>query len=172
MAKAAVPSISRIREAFRYSEGRLFWRINGVGKKLGAEAGTSKTNKGYYQVCLDRCVMLSHRVIWALIHGKWPEDQLDHISRDKEDNRISNLREASCLQNNGNKLLRRDSTTKVIGVTFCKRRAKFVAQIKIEGRHKHLGCYDSAVEAGAAYAGAALNKYGEFFPLNIPGPQE
>ena len=34
----------------------------------------------------------AHRVIWALVHGEWPEGQIDHINGVRDDNRLENLR--------------------------------------------------------------------------------
>lgn len=37
--------------------------------------------------------------------GKWPKEQVDHINRIRDDDRWENLREASCSENNFNKIL-------------------------------------------------------------------
>lgn len=50
----------------------------------------------------DQNYML-HRVAWALHYGKWPEHTIDHINREKTDNRISNLRDVPQAVNNLNK---------------------------------------------------------------------
>ena len=49
------------------------------------------------------CVYL-HRAVWAVCKGRWPEQQLDHINGNKQDNRIENLREVSQSENNMNML--------------------------------------------------------------------
>jgi len=39
----------------------------------------------------DKWISL-HRAVWFCRHGKWPKEDIDHISRDKLDNRSANLR--------------------------------------------------------------------------------
>lgn len=44
-----------------------------------------------------------HRVVWLLCNGEFPQKELDHIDRNKLNNRIENLREVDSWQNNLNK---------------------------------------------------------------------
>ena len=37
----------------------------------------------------------AHRLIWAFHYGHWPNGEIDHINRNRKDNRIINLREVS-----------------------------------------------------------------------------
>lgn len=43
--------------------------------------------------------VLAHRLAWLLYYGDWPKDDIDHINRDRSDNRISNLRQLNRSQN-------------------------------------------------------------------------
>lgn len=38
---------------------------------------------------------LAHRLAWLLYYGDWPTGNIDHINRNKSDNRIENLRDVS-----------------------------------------------------------------------------
>lgn len=73
--------------------------------------------------------------------------EVDHINNIRDDNRVENLRWSTRQQQMFNK-----ATTK--GYCFRKDRQKFVAQIVLGGKHKHLGCYDTEAEARAAYLAA------------------
>ena len=42
----------------------------------------------------------AHRICYAMFYGKWPINQIDHINRNRSDNRICNLRDATYSQNN------------------------------------------------------------------------
>lgn len=44
----------------------------------------------------------AHRLAWLLFYGVLPEKELDHINRNRTDNRIINLRQADRILNNKN----------------------------------------------------------------------
>jgi len=89
----------------------------------------------------------AHRLAWMYVHGYMPVEQIDHINRVRNDNRISNLRLASQKQNNENKSLGRNNTSGVTGVTFQKNHGKWRAFIGHNNREIYLGEYDSFDEA-------------------------
>jgi hypothetical protein len=92
-----------------------------------------------------------HRIAWALTTGSWPKE-IDHRNGVRDDNRLSNLREATRTENHQNRAKRRDNTTGFVGVCFD--RGKFNANITIHKRARHLGRYDTKEEAYAAYCAA------------------
>ena len=49
-------------------------------------------------------VVYLHHAVWAVCKGRWPEQQLDHINGNKQDNRIENLREVNASENRMNVL--------------------------------------------------------------------
>ena len=61
-----------------------------------------------------------HRLIWLLVYGYFPENVIDHINKDKTDNRIENLREVSQRCNLRNGRLRKNSLSGVKGVRWYK----------------------------------------------------
>lgn len=83
---------------------------------------------------------------------------IDHINRIPSDNRIENLRMVTQVENMQNtKGPRCDNKSSLIkGVTWDKRRQKWVAQINADGVHRYLGQWDTKEAAAKAYsAGAA-----------------
>lgn len=78
--------------------------------------------------------------------------QVDHINRDKLDNRRTNLRLATDATNRQN-VPARGGYSRHRGVSFDKGRGKWVAQAKLEGKHKFIGRFDTE-EAAAAAASA------------------
>ena len=76
---------------------------------------------------------------------------VDHINGNKLDNRRSNLRIVTHLQNAQNKQLRhKNSTSGFRGVTYDKRRGKFRAQWVLNSKYHHVGYFDSVEKAAAA----------------------
>jgi hypothetical protein len=43
--------------------------------------------------------VLAHRLAWLLYYGDWPKHDVDHVNRDRSDNRINNLRQLNRSQN-------------------------------------------------------------------------
>jgi hypothetical protein len=122
------------------------WNTRLAGKEaLTKNVGGYKRGRILYE---NHC---AHRVIWALHYGRWPTEQIDHINGVRTDNRIENLREVSSLENSRNQRLQARNTSGVVGVSSYK--AKWSAQIGVNGSIKYLGLFDKfehAVEARKA----------------------
>lgn len=104
-----------------------------------------------------RCVT-AHRVAWAIYYGKWPTI-IDHINRNRSDNRISNLREVTAVENARNTKVYETNKTGFAGTSYCTTRGKYNASIKVHGVHKNLGQYETLQEAVAVRRAAEM-KYG------------
>ena len=63
-------------------------------------------NKGYLavncQIGKKQIHVRLHHAVWAVCKGRFPEQQIDHINGNKQDNRIENLREVSASENRMN----------------------------------------------------------------------
>ena len=137
-------------------------------------AGTRAFNvpsRGYLVGYVNKVRFFSHRVIWALHAGQWPQQFIDHINHDGRDNRIANLREASHQQNMSNSKSRKNSTSNFVGVSWDGQRDKWSAQISADGDHTHLGRFGSEHDAAKAYDIAALRLYGKYANPNFPMPE-
>lgn len=98
---------------------------------------------------------------------------VDHINRDRLDNRRCNLRLATYSQNNANKkLVARSSKTGFRGVYKAPTSRRFSAQIRYGGKTHRLGLYDSPEEAAKAYDAAARYIFGEFATTNFEGDEK
>lgn len=115
-----------------YKDGKLY--------RNGKEAGWLGNN-GYRSLSVDDKKYLTHRVIWYLHYGTWPK-VLDHINQNPLDNRIENLRE--CTQSTNLRNQRRIKGYHKFG-------RKYRAQASVNNKTKHIGTYDTAEEARAAY---------------------
>jgi len=136
--------------------GHLIWLSN-VGGRLrkGTRAGRVAAT-GYREVGLYGHLYLEHRIIWLIFNGSFPKDQIDHINRVKDDNRIENLRECNTSENHQNLTLVCTNTSGVVGVTWNKRYAKWQAQIGLHKKNIFLGLFDTIDDAAKARREAEL----------------
>ena len=103
--------------------------------------------------------MLMHRQILGLEIGV--KVDVDHINGNRRDNRRCNIRICTRAQNMCNREKLSNNTSGYKGVSL-KDGSRWCAQIKINGRKKHIGCFDTPEQAHAAYCRAALEAHGEF----------
>lgn len=97
----------------------------------------------------------------------WP--RVDHHNGDGLDNRRTNLRQATKSQNSANADLRADNRSGFKGVRWEQRRRRWRAEIRLAGRSRWLGYFDTAEDAARAYDGAALEFFGAFACVNFDG---
>ena len=90
----------------------------------------------------------------------------DHRDLDGLNNRRSNLRPASSVENRRNMRRHRDNTSGFKGVT--RTGSRWRARIKVNDRRLCLGTFDTAEEAARAYDAAAVASYADFAALNFP----
>jgi hypothetical protein len=133
------------------------WNSIYAGKIAATPAG-----KGYLRISISGRDYKSHRLAWLIMTGSWPAKQIDHANLDKSDNRFVNLREATQSQNEANKRAYMNNTSGAKGVSWDKRRGKWVANIRRDGRQVHLGYFDTIEPAASAYERAAREINGEF----------
>ena len=105
---------------------------------------------------------LAHRLAWLYVHGKWPDNEIDHRNGDGTDNRLKNLRDATRGQNSTNSPAQKHSKTGLRDVHFHPKAGKYRAQICKNLKITHLGYFETAEEAHRAYLAAAAVLHGEF----------
>lgn len=180
MAKRPLPTPEELRQLLRYEPetGKLFWRERPVElfaaggkftKEHGAkvwnarwanqEAFTATAKEGYKVGAVFFKTMRAHRVIWAIVHGNWPKEQVDHINGMRSDNRITNLRCVSDAENKKNMKRYSNNVSGKAGVSWYSRIAKWSAEIKVHGRKIRLGQFNVLEDAIAAREAAEV-KYG------------
>lgn len=138
-----LPSPQTLRKLLRYEPetGRLYWR------ERDKEAFTSTSTDGYRCGAIWRRTLLAHRVIWAMQHDAWPEGEIDHINGTPDDNRISNLRDVTHLDNMVNRKRPRNNKSGFMGVHWHRRKEVWRATIRVAGKSHHLGSFDNFEEA-------------------------
>lgn len=165
-------TLAFIRAKYSYSHetGVLTSRIKCGRFPAGRVVGTID-NVGYIRVNVNGILIRAHTLIWFIQTGEVPHG-IDHINRNRQDNRWCNLRLATPRENCGNKAIQVNNSSGFKGVSFDKRTGRWRVCIKEQpnGRTLKLGRFDSKFYAAAMYNHAAAKYYGEFAYLNdIPG---
>lgn len=157
---------ARLTQLFHYDpETGVFTRKTATGgRKIGQISGCKNKN-GYIEIGIDSHLYKAHRVAWFYMTGGWPNRFIDHINGVKDDNRFSNLREATNSENTRNSRMRNDNTSGLKGVTFHKATGKWCAQIMKHGKQNHLGLFNTPEDAYCAYRAASEELHGEFARL-------
>ena len=131
------------------------WNAQFAGKEL-----KSINQMGYKVGAIDMRIYLVSRLAWAYMTGAWPSKLIDHIDRNKTNDRWCNLREADYSQNAMNKASK-PGLSGVRGVTL-RSSGRFSARIKVRQRELYLGSFDTLEDAEQAYKEAAESEFGNF----------
>ncbi len=152
-----------VRTLFSYDQGTgdLVWKAPRSNRIKPGMPVKNVDSKGYFRVTIGCSQYRVHRVIWLYVHGTFPSGLIDHINRDRTDNRLCNLRHCTDFQNVGNRALHRNNKTGFKGV-FVSKPGKFTAQIMHNRKARHIGYFKTPEEAHAAYMEEARKIFGEF----------
>jgi hypothetical protein len=101
----------------------------------------------------------AHRLAWLYVYGEWPRNDIDHINRDRLDNRIANLRDVTRSANLFNTKKRVDNKSGHKGIWRDEQRNRWQAYIRINGKQHSLGRY-TAIEDAIAARIAAEHRFG------------
>ena len=166
----------RARELLKYDAqtGSLKWLQTRGKARVGAVAGSdfscSPNRTSYRRIRIDGRLYYAHRVVWLIVYGRWPVGQIDHISGDGTDNRLSNLREATVHDNARNQPRQRNNKSGTPGVYWCRIRKQWHARITADGKIIHLGRFSTKQQAVEARRAAEI-KY-EFHPNHGREPNQ
>ena len=130
------------------------------GKEKILKAGLN--GRGYYNVvlcsegvCKTKQV---HQLVSIAFLNHTPngfKTVVDHINHIKTDNRVENLRLVSARANTSHR--KKKGSSIYTGVYWDKATQKWVSQIQINGKRKHLGSFNCEIEASEAYKTALNN---------------
>ena len=147
-----------------------------INERTGKIRVAHLDNKGYLCVTLPldlgyRKAFKVHTLVYTAFIGDIPSGmEIDHINRDREDNRLENLRLVSSRDNSHNSEY---MGTKRRGVYYNKQRKKWIASIFIERKHRYIGIFETEGEALEEYTKARENwgKNG-IMPMERPKPDK
>ena len=155
---------NEIAEYFSYNAetGEIRWRKRPFKARIcvGDIAG-SIYRTGYRMTSIGGRRIKVARLAWFLYYGRWPGGLIDHRNHIRTDDRISNLREATSSQNNGNQSLLKRNTSGFKGVSKTYN-GKWAAYIRLPVGNKRIGTFETPELAHEAYRLAAELRFGEF----------
>ena len=150
-----------VRDRYNYDEKTswLTWKNSKRKKWNGKRAGCLRKD-GYRIIRIDRENYLEHRIIWLWCKGFDTENEIDHINRKRDDNRISNLREATPSCNQKNKGISCNNKTGVNGVSRLKNGKFRVYIYDNKGEQIPLGNFNTLLDGSKArYLGEVEYNY-------------
>lgn len=128
--------------------GVFLWKVaRGGSVRAGEVAGTFCT-KGYRKIIVGGISYKAHRLAWFYVHGEWPAEQIDHINRVKDDNRIANLRVVSNGENRANTEPNRNNAIGAKNVHPV--RNHYRVMVRRDKRNHHVGYFKSVNDAVTA----------------------
>ncbi len=146
--------------------GNLIWlpRVNNAGgfnvRFAGKPAGTLSAT-GYINVRIGRREHKAHRIIWEMLVGPI-QDEIDHIDRNRANNRLENLRPATRSENNMNRPVFKRHKVGSKGITYDAKKKLYRARVQVGGKRIGLGRYKSLADAEAAYVKGVAQYHKDF----------
>lgn len=124
------------------------WNTRHAGKRALA----ALNGDGYPCGTLLNYRLTAHRVIFCMIHGRWPT-LTDHIDGHQRNNSKSNLRDVKSDAGNAkNRRLKRTNNSGAIGVSF----EKTTGSWRVRVGRDHIGLFKNFAEAVAAQKAASV----------------
>jgi len=133
--------------------GLFTQRMRWWGRPIGAAPG-GKIPQGYWAIGMGGKQYLAHRLAWFYVHKEWPVGDVDHINRDRMDNRLCNLRVVTRSVNLHNSPAR-GASSGVKNVTKTKS-GRWQARIRVSGKQHHLGTFIDIESAQKAVTAAKI----------------
>jgi len=139
----------RLHELLTYDKdtGYFTWLVMLSNKaKVGQIAGCIDGD-GYVVIGIGGRNYKASTLAWFYVYGEWPRLQLDHINRIRNDNRLSNLREATLSQQQMNKNRPAHNTSGHMWVSADKERGGWRVHSRIFGFVGRFKTKEEAVRA-------------------------
>jgi hypothetical protein len=158
------PDIDEARKILSYDpETGLFRRLVRTSNRVreGEPAGGICRVHGYRTINVAGARVRAARLAWAFMTGEYPKGCIDHVNRNRADDRWVNLRLADHSTNGANMSVNRGNKAGLKGVTTTSR-GRFVASIGVKGAVRYLGIFGTPQEAHERYYQEAQTVFGDY----------
>ena len=118
------------------------------GRYAGLISGCKSAK--YIHIMIGGKLFYLHRLAFLYMEGVMPAVAVDHIDRDRRNNKWSNLRQATTKENNMNRGMDSRNKSGYNGVGWHKQRGKWRARVGHNGNDISLGLFSCVHKAGAA----------------------
>lgn len=145
--------LSRDASFFSDAGNQSRWNTRFAGKTAG-----SVSSYGYTIIGIFGRSYRAQRLAFMYVTGTFPDNDVDHINGDRSDNRWGNLRAATRIENNKNKVICYRNRSGLSGVGWRQDRRCWEARINEDGVRIHLGSFSCLLDA----AGARINAEREY----------
>jgi hypothetical protein len=146
-----------LKSILNYNEntGKFTWVKN------GKNAGYIQKN-GYVRFNFNNKHYRGHKLAWLYVNGELPDQHIDHIDGNPNNNAISNLRLCNRNQNMQNRKINKNNKLGIKGVCWNKKIEKYHVQIGLNEKVKHIGYFDN-LEFAELVSIEVRNKYHKEF---------
>ncbi len=143
---------NHVRSFFDYNEttGHLLWKTRMSNRVNYGDVAGFINPDGYVEIRVDNKLYYAHRLVWLWYYGYDSEYDIDHIDRNKHNNKISNLRETTQQCNTINTGNFSHNTSGVKGVSWDNKKGIWFAQMKVNQKTRGLGLYNEFDDAVCA----------------------
>ena len=143
---------SKLKDILDYNPETGEWRwLKTLANRAQAGSPAGSINReGYKTISINKKKYQSSRLAWLFMTGDWPEIEIDHIDRNKSNDKWSNLRQATRSENAINRNLCKSNTSGIKGVYWYSRTKMWMANIGVDSKLIHLGYFHTKDEAIAA----------------------
>lgn len=142
--------------------GSRAWNTRYAGREAGYLWSPTVGRPTYRVIRVHDWPFMAHRLAVLIVTGAMPKYDVDHRNGDGTDNRWSNLREATKLENGANRGPTKRNATGFKGVSLNRRSGRYRASIQVAGKWQWLGSFATAEDAHAAYVAACRSQCGDF----------
>ena len=164
MRKMNIIPVKELRRRFKYHPSGYLIRKITSGQR-GPEGSILKgciSPEGYRITTIRGKHFKMHRLIFAIKKGWWPI-RTDHKDRNRQNNKIENLRAASHSQNVMNSKLRSDNKTKTRGLHFNKKDGVWIGLVTVKRKNSYV-CSKNKNLVIQKLNALRKQKFGKFHP--------